>query len=71
MTIEELKGAFDTLQNEHGWTKENILATAYEMYQTDKIDLEQLRAMTELLGYEFTEEFENMSEEDKKTKGVE
>ena len=34
------------------------------------MDLDDLRALTELMGYEFTEEFEAMSDEDKKKNGL-
>ena len=40
------------------------------MYANEKMRLSDLRTLTELMGYEFTEEFEKMSEEDKKTKGL-
>ena len=40
------------------------------MYANDKMDLDDLRALTELMGYEFTDEFMAMSDEDKKTKGL-
>ena len=69
MTIEELKEVFDGLMKE-GYTEEEILKIVYIMYADGKIPLEDLRTMTEVLGYEFTEEFENMPEHDKRTKGL-
>ena len=39
------------------------------MYQNDELDTDQLEALVDLLGYEFTPEFAAMSEEDKHTKG--
>lgn len=69
MTIEELKEAFESLKKE-GYTEEEILKIVYVMYADGKMPLEDLRTMTEALGWEFTEEFEAMSEEDKKTKGL-
>jgi hypothetical protein len=70
MTIEELKGTIERLKAQ-GETDEQMLAVFYGMYIDDKITLENLRTMIDILGYEFTEEFEAMSEEDKKTKGWE
>lgn len=70
MTIDEAKEALEDLKKE-GNSDEDILKILYAMYQDDNITLSDLRSFTELLEYEFTEEFEAMSEEDKKTKGVE
>lgn len=70
MTIEEAKEALEELKKE-GNSEEDILKILYVMYQDDAITLSDLRSFTELLGYEFTEEFEAMSDEDKKTKGFE
>ena len=69
MTVEELKEVFEGLKKE-GYTEEEILKIVYIMYADGKMPLEDLRTMTEVLGWEFTEEFEAMSEEDKKTKGL-
>lgn len=69
MTWEELKKIFEDFKRE-GY-EEEILEILYLMYADGKIPLEDLRIMTEALGYEFTEEFEAMSEEDKKKKGLE
>lgn len=68
MTMDELKKALDRLKAE-GETEDEMLAVFYGMYIEDEITLENLRTIIGILGYEFTEEFENMSEEDKKTKG--
>lgn len=70
MTLEELKKVFDDFKGE-GYEEEEILEILYLMYADGKMPLEDLRTMTETLGYEFTEEFEAMSEEDKKKKGLE
>lgn len=69
MTIEEAKKALEQLKSE-GYSDEDIVKTLYLMYANDKMDLDDLRALTELMGYEFTEEFEAMSEEDKKKNGL-
>lgn len=70
MTLDELKAALYRLEHEDGMSKEDILKVSYMMYQDDELSLSDLRTVTELLGYEFTQEFEEMSEEDKKTKGL-
>lgn len=69
MTLDEAREALEDLKKE-GNSDEDILKILYVMYQDDNITLSDLRAFTELLGYKFTEEFEAMSEEDKRTKGV-
>lgn len=69
MTLEELKKVFDDLKGE-GYEEKDILGILYLMYADGKMPLEDLRTMTETLGYEFTEEFEAMSEEDKKKNGL-
>ncbi len=69
MTKKEAEKFFNDLKS-HGMDDEEILAILYKMYQDDKINLNQLEALCGILGYELTEEFKNMSEEDKKTKGV-
>lgn len=69
MTLEELKEAIEGFKKE-GYEEEEILEIFYLMYADGKMPLEDLRMMTEAMGYEFTEEFEAMSEEDKKQKGL-
>jgi hypothetical protein len=70
MTMDEAKKAIEMLKDKYEG-EENALKALYVMYQKDKISLEDLRAFCGIMGYEFTEEFENMSDEDKKTKGLE
>lgn len=70
MTREEALKFFDE-QKANGMSEDEILAVLYKMFQDDKIDLDQLEALCAVMGYELTEEFKNMSDEDKKTKGVE
>ena len=69
MTLEELKKVFDDFKGE-GYEEEEILEILYLMYADGKMPLEDLRTMTETLGYEFTEEFEAIAEEHKKKKGL-
>lgn len=70
MSVEEMKKAIDDLKKS-GESEEDILKVLYLMYTKNEFDLETLRALVGLLGYEFTDEFEAMSDEDKKTKGWE
>lgn len=69
MTIEEAKHALEELKRQ-GNDEETILKILYMMYQDGKMAVDDLRIFTELLGYEFTGEFEAMSDEDKRTKGL-
>ena len=71
MTVEELEEVFDTLRKENGATDDDLLGMCYLLYQEEKITTEQLEAMIDVLGYEFSPEFAAMSEEDKHVKGYE
>ena len=70
MTLEEAKAAIEDLKAQ-GETDDDILKVLYGMFTEDKLSLSDLRTFIGILGYEFTEEFEAMSDEDKKTKGWE
>lgn len=70
MTVEEAKKAFEELKAQ-GETDDDILKVLYVMYQNDQFGLEELESFVNILGYEFTDEFKAMSDEDKKTKGLE
>jgi hypothetical protein len=70
MTVEEARSSFEKFKKE-GMSEDEILAVLYLMYQDDKLTEGQLSDLVRILGYELTEEFLNMSEEDKKTKGYE
>lgn len=70
MTIDEAKKAFDEMRAQ-GADDNALLGTLYSMFQDDKIDVNQLGALVNVLGYELTEDFKKMSPEDQKTKGYE
>ena len=70
MTYEEAKAAIEDLKAQ-GETEDDILKVLYGMYTEDKLSLSDLRTFIGIMRYEFTDEFEAMSEEDKKTKGWE
>lgn len=69
MTLEDAKEALENLRR-NGQSDEDILKVLYLMYTDGTIRLEDLRTFTALLGYEFTDEFEAMSDDDKKTNGL-
>ncbi len=54
MTVEEVKQAFKELK-EKGMTEEQLCDSLYSMYRDDKLDIEQLDALSKLLGYEVHE----------------
>jgi hypothetical protein len=70
MTVKEAKKAMDEMMAQ-GTTEDEMLGILYLMFQDDKLSFEELEALVEVLGYEITEEFRNMSPEDQKTKGYE
>ena len=70
MTYEEAKAAIEDLKAQ-GETEDDILKVLYLMFTKGEFDVETLRALIGTMGYEFTEEFEAMSDDDKKTKGWE
>lgn len=70
MTVEEGKKAIEELKAQ-GNSEEEIAGSFYLMFVDGKIDVEQLDALVNLLGYHLTEEFKNMSPEDQMTKGFE
>ncbi len=65
MTLEEAKKAIDGFKEE-GMEEEEILVTLHDMYRADKLTLDQFEEFIGLLGYEFTDDFRNMSDEEKK-----
>lgn len=70
MTLEEGKKAIEQLKAE-GHSEEEILGAFYKMFQNDKLTLEELDGMVNLMGYHLTDDFKAMSPEDQKTKGYE
>lgn len=65
MTLEEAKKAIDGFKAD-GLTDEEIAIVFHDMYRDDKITVEEFGELVGLVGYELTEEFHNMSEEEKK-----
>lgn len=68
ITIDQAYSAMKQMMDE-GTTEDDMLGILYLMFQNDKISLDELEALINKLGYEFTEEFINMTPEQKKTDG--
>lgn len=65
MTLEEIKEAIEGFKKQ-GYSEAEIIGVFYYMYVDDAITLDELRTLTEATGWEFKEEFEKLSEEEKK-----
>lgn len=68
MTINEAKQAIDKMK-EQGISPKEIAGAFYLMFVDGKINVEQLDAFVNLLGFHLTDEFKQMSPQDQKTKG--
>ena len=68
MTVQEAKEMIEELKAQ-GSTEEELVAAFYGMFTEDKITIDELGDLVQLVGYELTDEFRNMSAEDQKTKG--
>ena len=68
MTVKEAKEMMEELKKD-GATDEELVAAFYGMFTEDKLTVDELQRLVELVGYELTEEFLNMNSEDQKTKG--
>lgn len=69
MKPEEAKQAIDAMK-EQGKTDEELLFALYGMFQDNKIDVNELGDLVQLVGYELTDEFKNMSPDQQKTQGI-
>lgn len=69
MKPEEAKQAIDAMK-EQGKSDEELLFALYGMFQNDKIDVNELGDLVQLVGYELTDEFKNMSPDQQKTQGI-
>lgn len=70
ITIDQAYSAMQDMMA-NGTSEDDMLGILYLMFQDDKISLDELEALIDKLGYEFSDEFKNMSPEDQKTKGYE
>lgn len=69
MSVEEARSAIEELKAQ-GISEEGIAASLYEMFKADKIDLDQFEALVKLVGYDLSEEFKAMSDEEKKNQDI-
>lgn len=69
MTVDEAKSAIQELKAQ-GLTDEGIAASLYQMFKEDKIDLDQFGALVKIVGYDLSDEFMAMSDDEKKNQDV-
>ena len=69
MTVDEARNAIEELKAQ-GLSEEAIAASLYEMYKTDKLDIDQFGALVKLVGYDLSDEFMAMSDEEKKNQEI-
>lgn len=65
MEMKELQDALSELKSQ-GLDEEKILGSLYKMFVDGEIDLNQLEAIADEMGYKLTDEFKNLSDEEKK-----
>ena len=70
MSIEELKKAIEEMKAQ-GQSEEEIAGAFYLLFRDGKINLEQLEALVNVLGFELSEEFKTMDPEMQKDGGYE
>lgn len=68
MTLEEAKEAIEDLRAK-GETDEDMRKVFYAMFLDNKLSTHDLRILVGLVGYELTEEFDFLSDEDKHKRG--
>lgn len=69
MELKELQDALSELKSQ-GMSEEDILGSLYTMFIEDKIDANQLEAIADEMGYQLSEEFKKLPDEEKKTFGL-
>lgn len=70
MSIEELQKAIEEMKAQ-GQSEEEIAGAFYLLFRDGKINLEQLEALVNTLGFELSEEFKTMDPEAQKDGGYE
>ena len=70
MSIEKLQKAIEEMKAQ-GQSEEEIAGAFYLLFRDGKIDLEQLEALVNTLGFELSEEFKTMDPEQQKDGGYE
>ena len=69
MELKELQDALSELKSQ-GMSEEDILGSLYTMFIEDRIDANQLEAIADEMGYQLSEEFKKLPDEEKKTFGL-
>lgn len=70
MTVQEAQKVIEELKAQ-GNSEEEIAGSFYLLFKEDKINVEELEGLVNLLGYHLTEEFKSMDPEQQKTNGYE
>ncbi len=65
MTVKEFNEFLDEMR-EKGYTDQMILIVLYSMYANNEFTTEEYENLINVMGYEFSDEFKNMSEEEKR-----
>lgn len=65
MTIKDIEEVIERLRKQ-GNSDEDIAASFYMMFADKKLDINQFRALLAVLGYELSDEFLNLSEEEQR-----
>lgn len=65
MTIKDIEEVIETLRKQ-GNSDEDIAASFYMLFADKKLDINQFRALLAVLGYELSDEFLNLSEEEQR-----
>ena len=65
MTVKEFNEFLDEMR-EKGYTDQMILIVLYSMYAKNEFTTEEYENLINVMGYEFSDEFKNMSEEEKR-----
>lgn len=68
MTKQELDKMVSSLKSE-GYSEQDVLAGFYKLYTDEKLSLEELEGIVNLMGYHLSDEFKNASEDKKKEMG--
>lgn len=68
MTREEAKKIIDS-ELAQGTTDEELLKAFYGMYAENLIPLDELKELADILGYELSDDFLKMSEDERKALG--
>ena len=65
MTIDEIEEAIENLREE-GMDDDALIGAVYMLFKEDKLNAEELRIVLNVMGYDLTEEFMNLPEEQQK-----